>query len=170
MSDFFEPGVEYDDATPYSAPEIIRTFRCVAVATLPGSDMPIAFGFMHSDGLGWTGTGMDPDHWAKGWNRTGAFALPSAGVSAEVWYYTNDDESSSTEVYPDADAAKDAAIKDYASEYDPAEMADGKFTWREFTPPGKDQGWWLLDHGGVFTGWSVDSIRIAAPVAKAVVR
>lgn len=67
---FFTPGVEYNDATPYSAPEIIRTFRCVAVAENPDTGEPIAFGFMRNDALGWGGTGMGIDHWRKGWNRT----------------------------------------------------------------------------------------------------
>jgi hypothetical protein len=69
MTDFFEAGFEYTDATPYSAPEIIRRFRCVAVAELPDTGAPVAFGFMRTDGIGWGGTGMGPEHWAKGWSR-----------------------------------------------------------------------------------------------------
>lgn len=93
--------------------------------------------------------------------------LKQATAVAEVWYFTDDDEDSSPEVYLDADAAKDAAVRLYASEYDPAELADGKFTWREFTPRGMSRSHWLLDHGGVFTGWSVDRIQVAAPAAEA---
>lgn len=79
---FFEPGVDYDDATPYSAPEIIRTFRCVHVAAMPDTGEPIAFGFMRTDTIGWGGTGMGPDHWRKGWNRSGGTVEPNDGLKA----------------------------------------------------------------------------------------
>lgn len=86
--------------------------------------------------------------------------------TTEVWYYTDDDEDSSSEVYLDADAAKDAAVRLYVSEYDPADLADEEFTWQEFTPRGMDRSRWLLHHGA-FTGWTVDSIQVAAPAMKA---
>lgn len=81
---FFEPGAEYDDATGYSAPETIRTFRCVAVAALPDTGEPVAFGFMYSAALGWGGTGMGIGHWRKGWNRTSPVPErePSEGLKA----------------------------------------------------------------------------------------
>lgn len=81
---FFEPGVDYDDATPYSAPEIIRTFRCVAVASMPDTGEPVAFGFMRTTAMGWGGTGMGLDHWRKGWNRTSPAPErePSGGLKA----------------------------------------------------------------------------------------
>jgi len=89
-----------------------------------------------------------------------------AAVPAEVWYFTDDDGGSSSEVYLDVESAKDAAVELYASEYDPADP-DAEFVWRKSTPRDPDRSpWWLLDHGGVFTGWSVDSVRVAAPTVK----
>lgn len=81
---FFEPGAEYDDATGYSAPEIIRTFRCVAVAPLPDTGEPVAFGFMRTVSLGWGATVMGLGHWRRGWNRTSPEleCAPSDGLKA----------------------------------------------------------------------------------------
>lgn len=81
---FFTPGAEYDDATGYSAPEIIRTFRCVAVAEIPDTGEPVAFGFMRTAGIGWGGTGLGLNHWRKGWNRTSPAPEPepSEGLKA----------------------------------------------------------------------------------------
>lgn len=81
-SHFFEPGVDYDDATPYSAPEIIRTFRCVAVAAMPDTGEPVAFGFMRTDTISWGSTGMGVSHWRKGWNRSGGTVEPGGGLKA----------------------------------------------------------------------------------------
>ena len=92
----------------------------------------------------------------------------STAVPAEVWYFTDDDGGSSSEVYLDVEIAKDAAVELYASENNPSDIADAEFTWRKSTPRDSDRSpWWLLDHGGVSTGWSVDSVRVVAPAVKA---
>ncbi|WP_297827687.1 hypothetical protein [Mycobacterium sp.] len=90
----------------------------------------------------------------------------ASGVPTEVWYYTDDDEGSSSEVYLSVEDAKTACGTHYVAEYDPVDMAEAEFTWREITPRGGTLRW-LLDHGGTFTGWSVDSVRVMAPTAKA---
>lgn len=168
MNDFFKPGFEYDDATVYTAPELIRTFRCVSVDTLPGTDALVAFGFMRSESYGWGGTGMGPEHWAKGWNLTGSWrtqANEAAGVPTEAWYYT-DDDMSSAEVYLDVEAAKAAAIADMEA-LDPGLVTGEEvYTWRTVE---KLPGCFLLDEDGRYTGWSVNRMRVAAPSAKAAV-
>lgn len=85
MSDhFFTPGAEYDDATGYNAPETIRTFRCVAVAEIPDTGEPIAFGFMQHNRMPWFGAGMGIVGWRQGWNRTSPApeTEPSEGLRA----------------------------------------------------------------------------------------
>ena len=86
---------------------------------------------------------------------------------AEVWFYTDDDEASSPEVYLDAEAAKAAAIADLEA-LDPGMVTgEEQYTWRAVeTLPDR----YLLDDGGRFTGWSVSRVSVAAPGAKAVAR
>jgi hypothetical protein len=88
----------------------------------------------------------------------------SAGVLAEVWYYTDDDEGSSSEVYPDVDTAKAAAIADLEALDPGAVTGEEQYTWRTVE---KLPDYHLLDEDGRFTGWSVNRLRVAAPVAKA---
>lgn len=165
MTDFFEPGFEYTDATPYTAPEIIRTFRCVAVATLPDTDMPLAFGFMHTNNLGWGGTGMDRNHWRKGWDRRDDASMmtdATATAPTEVWYYTDDDESASDVVYPDRETAQAHAVRTFI-DYDSGDLDSADFTWQE-VEYGNGQTTWRLLHHGVVTGWNVDRVEIAASI------
>lgn len=90
-----------------------------------------------------------------------------SGVPAEVWFYTDDDEASSPEVYLDAEAAMVAAIADLEA-LDPGMVTgEEQYTWRAVeTLPGR----YLLDDGCRFTGWSVSRVPVAAPGAKAVAR
>lgn len=69
--DFFEVGHEYDDGDPYTAPETIRVFRCLAIDQLPNSGAQIALGLMATGSLPWGGTGMGPRHWSEGWRDRG---------------------------------------------------------------------------------------------------
>lgn len=88
----------------------------------------------------------------------------NAAVPVEVWYYSDDDEGSSSEVYLDVEGAKAAAIADLEA-IDPGEVTgEERYTWRTVeTLPGCH----LLDEDGRFTGWSVNRLRVVAPAAKA---
>lgn len=92
--------------------------------------------------------------------------LRGATAPTEVWYYADDDEISSFDVYADGDTAKAHAVERYISEYEPDDEA---FTWRKAEPrPGGDQGRgeWLLHHGES-TGWHVSTMRVIASGTKA---
>lgn len=88
----------------------------------------------------------------------------SAGVLAEVWYWSDDDESSSAEVYPDADTAKAAAIANLEALDPGAVTGEEQYTWRTTE---KLPGCYLLDEDGTYTGWSVNRLRVAAAAVKA---
>lgn len=78
--EFFRAGYEYHDGDGYTAPEVIRTFRCGWVGTHPGTQEPVAFGFMNSTVLGWGGTGMGPAHRKRDkWTCVGHWPRPGGG-------------------------------------------------------------------------------------------
>ncbi len=91
----------------------------------------------------------------------------NAAVPAEVWYYSDDDEASSPDVYADADTAKNAAIARYVAEYEPADVMDETFTWRESTLRSAAGTRQVLHLDNAFTGWFVDSVRVIAPEGAA---
>jgi hypothetical protein len=87
-----------------------------------------------------------------------------AGVPVEVWYYGDNDEGSSSEVYLDVEDAKAAAIADLEAIDCGGVTGEEQYTWRTVE---KLPGCHLLDEDGRFTGWSVNRLRVVAPAAKA---
>lgn len=68
---FFEPGKTYIEAKPFTAPELLYLFRCVAVAEHPAKGERRAFGFLASvwPGTDWCSGARGPGDWAGGWNE-----------------------------------------------------------------------------------------------------
>lgn len=95
-------------------------------------------------------------------DAAGAFGPKSAPT--EVWYWSNDDETSSAEVYLDAEAAKDAAIADLKAIDPGAVTGDEQYTWRTVEKLPNSH---LLDEDGTFTGWSVNRLPVVTATAKA---
>lgn len=84
------------------------------------------------------------------------------GGVRRVWYFTDDDEQASASVFPDLATAKAQAVYDLVNT-DVAEYDRNLLTWREHQYPSGATAW-LLDHQGTYTGWSVSSIPLAAPI------
>jgi len=95
-------------------------------------------------------------------DAAGVFA-PQPNVPAEVWYFTDDEEGSSSEVYLNVDTAKAAAIADLEALDPGAVTGEEQYTWRTVEKLPNSH---LLDEDGRFTGWSVNRLQIAAPVAR----
>lgn len=79
-------------------------------------------------------------------------------------YFTDDDEQASSSVFPDLATAKAQAV--YALVNTEDEYDRNQLTWREHQYPAGGTVW-LLDYQGRFTGWSVNSMPLAAPIQPA---
>jgi hypothetical protein len=68
---FFEPGKVYIQGKPFTAPEILGVFRCIAVAEHPAKHELRAFGFCANvyPGDNWVSWLMGPSEWADGWSE-----------------------------------------------------------------------------------------------------
>jgi hypothetical protein len=68
---FFEPGKTYIRSEPYTAPELLPMFYCVAVAEHPAKAELRAFGFLAAvyPGDNWGSDARTPEDWAAGWSE-----------------------------------------------------------------------------------------------------
>ena len=89
-TEFFEPNCTYIRDKPYTAPEIVDVFHCVAVAANPRNGEPRAFGFAKTanpDDQDWYSTALTPAKWDRGWitspeHAPGGIDAPAAPASA----------------------------------------------------------------------------------------
>lgn len=92
---FFESGKTYCRDELARVSEVLRIFRCVAVAAHPNNGQPQAFGFVrYAHGFEWQGAVWSSAHWGHGWVESDAHSCGNClGVDPETCLYNGEKES-----------------------------------------------------------------------------